>query len=65
MEWTAVTALMSQVTCEKMIACYKWKNWKRTKGSCEEDKLIDILCSVNCLVMCSAVKLTFLCYIPW
>jgi hypothetical protein len=36
MEWTAV---MNQVTCQKAKVCQEWKNWKRAKDSCEEDKL--------------------------
>jgi hypothetical protein len=36
--------------------CQDWKNCKRTKASCEVDKLTNVLCSVNSLVTCGVVK---------
>lgn len=53
------------MTCQKVKICQKWKNWKRPKTPMKHIKLTNILCSVNFPVMCSVVKLTFLCYIPW
>jgi hypothetical protein len=38
MEWTEATAVMNPMMCQKGEFCQEWKNWKRTKDSCEKDK---------------------------
>lgn len=39
MKWKAATAVMNQLTCQKAKVSQEWKNWKRTKDSCEEYKI--------------------------